>query len=153
MFERVCPKCNKKIIYTTQGSVFRAEKRMDDCRSCVSKEIMNRPEIRKSFISPMKRAEVRKKISGDKNGNWRPRGKEYTKWQEYKLDVWKITRQQPLHCLENFDKRGKRKYHLDHITSICEGFKKGIPVDVIANIKNLQMLWWKDNLHKKKGNK
>jgi len=44
--------------------------------------------------------------------------------------------------------RGRNKYHLDHIFSIAEGFKRNIPVKYLANPYNLQMLLEKDNIIK-----
>jgi hypothetical protein len=64
------------------------------------------------------------------------------------MDVKNITKRQPLETLENFDKRGFRKYHLDHKFSIHEGFMRDISPKIIGHISNLQMLWWKDNLQK-----
>jgi len=102
---------------------------------------------------------VKKKMSlakqGKNNPNWRLRGKEYTRWQEYKLDVQKITRHQSLHTLSNFNKRGragtKGAYQVDHIVSVKRGFDEGISADVIGNIKNLRCISWEENLQK--GNK
>jgi len=46
-------------------------------------------------------------------------------------------------------KRYGGKYHLDHIFSIMEGFRRDIPAKYISNPNNLQMLWWKKNIIKK----
>ena len=70
---------------------------------------------------------------------------EYTK---YKRTVRRITNQQPLETLENFDKRGRETYHLDHIISIAEGFRTNILAEKIGHISNLQMLPWKENIKK-----
>lgn len=172
MFERNCLKCNKTKTFKTKRGFDIAKERNSLCGSCShigknhpmygkchSKHAIEKMRMAKlGNKNPNKRSDVRNKISenrrgkcmGNKNPNWRPRGKEYTKWQEYKFTVRQITRQQPLHLLENFDKRGKCKYHLDHKISIYDGFKKHISVNVIGNISNLQMLWWKDNLRKNK---
>lgn len=45
-------------------------------------------------------------------------------------------------------KRAFRKFHLDHIFSVSDGFKGGISPKVIASPINLRMLWWKDNISK-----
>jgi len=45
--------------------------------------------------------------------------------------------------------RGKRKYHIDHIYSVIDGFNNNIPEEVIANPANLRMLWYSDNINKK----
>jgi len=46
-------------------------------------------------------------------------------------------------------KRAKYKFHLDHIYSVADGFKNNISPEIISNLNNLQMLWWKDNISKK----
>jgi transcription elongation factor Elf1 len=73
-------------------------------------------------------------------------------WKKYRVDVLRITKQQPLHLLENYDKRGVNgvpgTYTLDHIVSIRKGFNENIPPDQIGHISNLQMLPWEDNITK-----
>ena len=73
-------------------------------------------------------------------------------WRAYKIDVWRITNQQPLQLLENFNKRGVNgqtgAYTLDHIISIKKGFIQNIPPEQIGDIKNLQMLPWEENITK-----
>jgi hypothetical protein len=41
--------------------------------------------------------------------------------------------------------RSRYKYHLDHIFSVEEGFKQGVPTEVIGHWTNLRMLWHLDN--------
>ena len=73
-------------------------------------------------------------------------------WEKYKNEVWRITNQQPLHLLENYDKRGasgvEGAYQIDHMYSMLKGFKNQIPPILIGNIENLQMLPWLDNIKK-----
>ena len=69
----------------------------------------------------------------------------------YNLRVRILTEQQPIHLLENFEKRGWNNYHLDHIVSIHKAYKLGWTAEQCADISNLQMLPYKDNL--KKGSK
>lgn len=73
-------------------------------------------------------------------------------WKAYKIDVWRLTNKQPLHLLENYDKRGvngeEGAYTLDHKVSIRKGFLENIPAEKIANIENLQMLPWEENITK-----
>lgn len=169
MFERKCPKCNKKLFYTRIDHHKLATQKNSLCGSCAkignnhpmygkkhSKKTRNR--MSKSMMgdkNPSKRVEVKEKIRntlvgrycGNKNPNWRDR-RTIKKWKRYIMDVWNVTRNQPLHTLENFDKRGYKQYHIDHKISIYEGFKRNISVKKIGNIKNLQMLWWKDNIKK-----
>jgi transposase-like protein len=86
-------------------------------------------------------------------------GMDYDKWLEtlpvykkYKSDVNKITNKQPIHNLENFEKRGisgvDGAYQLDHKYSIFEGFKQGIAPKIIGNIVNLEFIPWEINLDK-----
>ena len=73
-------------------------------------------------------------------------------WKAYKIDVWRITNQQPLHLLENYDKRGvngeEGAYTLDHIVSVKKGFIEGISPEEIGSIENLQMIPWEENITK-----
>ncbi len=73
-------------------------------------------------------------------------------WRAYRLDVIRVTNSQPLHLLENFDKRGvngeEGAYTLDHIVSLKRGFKEGITPEQIGHIDNLQMLPWEENITK-----
>jgi len=74
-----------------------------------------------------------------------------TEKRKYYQLVWKITNRQPLHLLENIEKRGKAKkgtdnYQLDHIISISDGFSKGISAEDIGHISNLRMIPWRENI-------
>lgn len=66
----------------------------------------------------------------------------------YYAMVWFFTEQQPLHILENFDKRGWKDHHLDHIYPISMGYTNNIPPEKIGNIKNLQFIHHEDNMSK-----
>jgi len=73
----------------------------------------------------------------------------------YYNEVWKYTKKQPLHLLENYDKRGRTDlkedaYHIDHIIPISYGFENNIEPKIIGDITNLQMLPAVENI--KKGN-
>lgn len=78
--------------------------------------------------------------------------------RKYYLKVWKVTMQQPLDTLKNFDKRGKSKkgtnnYQIDHIIPISDGYKTNLLPEIVGNIKNLRMLHWRENIkryHKEK---
>ena len=70
-------------------------------------------------------------------------------YDRYARIVWKYTRKQDLNSLDNFDKRGVLSYHIDHKFSIFEGFKQGILPQIIGDISNLEMLYYKDNVRKK----
>ena len=66
----------------------------------------------------------------------------------YYATVWEVTEEQPLRILENFDKRGWKNHHLDHIYPIALGYSKGISPEKIGNIKNLRFIPYKENLNK-----
>jgi predicted transcriptional regulator len=66
----------------------------------------------------------------------------------YYAMVWEVTEQQPLHILENSDKRGWKNHHLDHICSISVGYYNNIPPELIGDIKNLQFIYYKENIDK-----
>ena len=74
-------------------------------------------------------------------------------YYKYELEVLKITRQQPIKLLVNYNNRGNSgvdgAYHLDHKYSIIEGFKNNIKPELIGNIKNLEFIPWKENLKKR----
>lgn len=69
-------------------------------------------------------------------------------FRQFKKEVWKITELQPLYLLDNFDKRGFKNYHIDHIVSIWEAFKINWTPENTGDISNLRMLPYKDNLLK-----
>ena len=66
----------------------------------------------------------------------------------YYAMVWGVTESKPLHILENFDKRGWKNHHLDHIYPISMGFKEKIPPEKVGNIKNLRFIPYTENLDK-----
>jgi hypothetical protein len=66
----------------------------------------------------------------------------------YYAMVWVVTESQPLHILENSDKRGWKSYHLDHIYPISMGFKENISPEKIGNIKNLRFIPFEENIKK-----
>lgn len=75
-----------------------------------------------------------------------------SKFLYYKQRVDDVTKRQPLHLLEHFEKRGPTgksgAYHIDHIISIRYGFHAGIDPEVIGDIKNLRFIPWRQNLIK-----
>lgn len=88
--------------------------------------------------------------TGSSHWNFR---EDKSSFQEYKRSVYLITRQQPINTLEHYDKKRGRcgvdgAYQLDHITSIKEGFEKGIDPSIIGNIANLRFIPWEENLRK-----
>jgi len=73
--------------------------------------------------------------------------------KKYYAAVRKITRQQDISILENYDKlRGlcgvEGAYQLDHIISVSVGYEQSISPEILGSISNLQIIPWKDNLIK-----
>lgn len=75
-----------------------------------------------------------------------------SKYEKYRSKVYSITKKQPLHLLENINKRALAgltgAYHLDHIVSIKDGFVNNISAEKIGHISNLRMIPWRKNLEK-----
>ncbi len=69
-------------------------------------------------------------------------------WKAYRNLVHKLTKLQPLHTLDNIDKRGFKDHHVDHKISIWYGWKNNIPAHEIAHISNLRVIPYKDNMRK-----
>lgn len=74
-------------------------------------------------------------------------------FKHYQRCVWKVTNAQKLEMLENYDKRGRADlkedaYHLDHKFSIKKAFELNIPVYIVGNIKNLEMIHHSKNCTK-----
>lgn len=86
-------------------------------------------------------------------GRWIP-DEQKSDFRKYSDNVWRITRNQELETLENFEKRGRiyenpEAYHLDHKFSIKEGFEEKIPPEIIGSLKNLEMIPGKQNCSKR----
>lgn len=173
-----CTKCQATIQYTNIGSWRNAKTKINKgnnlkCQPCASKEGRDnssktptgRPPGSKNSYKVNRGPEVWKNIGwhnfetrmlqiARRNGynTYEEYRESLPAWRAYKIDVWRITNQQPLHILENFDKRGvngqTEAYTLDHITSIKRGFIQNIPPEQIGHISNLQMLPWEENITK-----
>lgn len=74
--------------------------------------------------------------------NWRK------EWRKYRRRVWVLTEAQPLELLPDYYKRGFKAYHLDHRKSIWRGWKDGDPPEYIADLSNLRMIPYKQNMIK-----
>jgi len=74
-------------------------------------------------------------------------------YKKYKNDVMKVTRQQSINQLPNYEKRNNSgvdgAYQLDHKYSIIEGFKNNISPEIIGGIKNLEFIPWEENIKKR----
>lgn len=89
----------------------------------------------------------------DRSGENSPRflsEKERSEWEHYSQIVRSMTEQQYRKNKDKINpsnyKRGTHHYHLDHIIPLWYGFKNNIDPYKISKIKNLRMVWWKENL-------
>lgn len=79
-------------------------------------------------------------------------------WKENKKQYYRIvdfiTSKQPIHLLENFEKRGRAgiegAYHLDHKIPRILGFVNNIDPYIIGNLENLRFITWQENLSRNK---
>lgn len=179
---QTCSHCGKIIRYTSKGGWYSAAAKLREGRTISCPPCAGKIGRSNSNIAPTGRPRGKKNREGIvawnkgnpnniKNIGWdktetrmlqiaRRNGyktyEEYRdtlpEWKKYKIDVWRITNQQPLHLLENYDKRGVNGqdgvYTIDHIYSIKKGFDNKISAEEIGNIKNLQMLPWEENITK-----
>ena len=173
-----CAKCQTLIRYTSIGGWYNAKTRLNkgfklQCQPCAGKEgrinsmktPTGRPLGSKNSYKVKKGSEIWKNIGchnfetrmlqiARRNGyeTYQEYRDSLPAWRAYKIDVWRITNQQPLHILENFNKRGVNgqtgAYTLDHIISIKKGFIENITPEQIGHIDNLQMLPWEENITK-----
>lgn len=84
-----------------------------------------------------------------KNHNWCV-GKEKTKFEKYRREVYKYTIRNDLSKLSGYENRGKMKRgtnntNLDHIYSIHNGYVNKIAPEIIGCIINLQFIHWEEN--------
>ena len=79
---------------------------------------------------------------------WKPDDPEHVEFKKYRRKVYYWTSKNNLNVLENSDKRGRGRYHLDHKYSITKGFLDNIPPKILGCIHNLEMLTHKKNIVK-----
>ena len=141
---RHCPRCNERIGYCSKYSRNRADKNNSLCQSCVMYE------YNRTWNDVIDEDAI-KKMRARKAGydTWEEYEKKYPEKQFYKREVWRLTYQNDLESLPNWDKRGlcgvKGAYQLDHIVSINEGYENNIDPEEIAAMENLRMIPWKEN--------
>jgi len=179
--EHICTSCGKVMHYDNLGSWRNARTKLNRtgilrCPPCAGKEGRNsstikppgRPKGSKNRDNTKVRAanvykrgylkfitkEQRLKGIAKRNGysSYEEYQSTLSDWEKYKNEVWRVTNSQPLHLLENYDKRGasgkEGAYQIDHMYSILKGFRNAVPPSLIGNIDNLQMIPWLENVKK-----
>lgn len=150
---RICRSCNNKKSSTPENKCIDCSasitknKAVQRCKSCAGKI---RGTTMPSSLGRKFSVESSRKLSEALLKHHRERrcSKHVDFYREKKVyynEVRRITRQQPIHLLENYDKemgRGCKEgvYQLDHIISRIEGFRKGINPQVIGGIGNLRII-------------
>lgn len=69
----------------------------------------------------------------------------------YRRKVHALSKKEPIYLLANHEKRGHYNnggYHLDHVLSVFDGFRLGIPAEVVASIVNLRFISAAENSSK-----
>lgn len=164
-----------KFLYAQGLSIKEVSKQVNSSEYCVNRFLLksglNKPENMWLFRKGKPMLDVvKQKISATKYKNFRNGTYDYLyikrtgltynqyarqlpEYKRYKNQVRSITDKQSLETLQNYEKRGKcgqpGAYQIDHRYSILSGFKNKVPPCIIANIINLEMLPWEQNLKKK----
>jgi len=68
-------------------------------------------------------------------------------FRRYRKKVFELT-EMVASSIPGIEKRGFRNHHIDHKVSIWHGYKYGLPPEDIAQIDNLRMLPYKENMRK-----
>lgn len=144
---KLCPNCQNKQWYTRKNTRDNAQKQNTICNSCAAYH------YNKTFNDVITEDSI-KKMRASKAGfnSWEEYVNKYPEKQFYKREVWRLTYQQPIEELPNFELRGrcgvKGAYQIDHIVSINEGYEQQIDPKKIAHISNLRMIPWEENRRK-----
>jgi hypothetical protein len=146
-----CPDCGVVRCFASKYGMNVAIRKNTQCESCSHKLV-----IRGAALGL--KGDSLKKMRATKAGfsSWEEYKQKYPMKKSYINEVHNLTRKQPLHTLPNYSKleenRGRMgvegAYQIDHIISINKGWKDMIPAEEIANITNLQVMKWEDNLRK-----
>lgn len=110
--------------------------------TCVEKFGVHNIVLSPAFIS----SSMDKKLLKTHGKTWQQYVDDLPEFQDYRRRVDHFTRMQPIDQLDNHDKRGE--YHLDHKFSVAEGFRQGLPPEVIGDISNLEFIPAVDNVRK-----
>jgi len=110
--------------------------------TCIEKFGVHNIVLSPTFIS----SSMDKKLLKSHGKTWQQYIDELPEFQDYRRKVDHFTRMQQIEQLANHDKRGE--YHLDHKFSVAEGFRQGLPPEVIGHIVNLEFIPAADNVRK-----
>lgn len=110
-------------------------------QTCMKQYGVDNPSKSNQVISKIKKSRIAA-------GDWLPDA-ERSDLELYRIAVKKITAKSYHDYYYKINPnnlpRERYKYHLDHIFSVEEGFKNGVPAEIIGHWTNLRMLWHLDN--------
>lgn len=146
-FHRNCPNCGDDMWYVSSGTLSTAIKRKTICNRC------SVHKYNKTFKDIIQQEHI-DKMRATKAGfsSFEEYKEKYPEKEMYKRNVWRLTYRNDLESLDDWEKRGRcgvdGAYQLDHIISISDGYERGIPPEEIADMSNLRMIPWRENLLK-----
>ena len=152
-WSRKCPDCDKNIYYAREWNMRVGFKNNTICDSCSAYK------YEKTWNDIIDESAI-KKMRATKAGysTWEEYKEKYPKKKAYINEVHRLTRKQPLHLLRDYDRLENTgvmgtdgAYQIDHIKSIDRCWKDGVSAHQCADIKNLQVLTWEENLDKSNG--
>lgn len=135
-FRAINYKGKREYLYDPKGKYVRHNGKFILKEKVKSADTKIRNEINKYF---KKMPKLKAKVKGIKDLNKKL----------YYVKAWYLTESNDLTVLRNHDKRGFRKYHLDHIFPLSVAYKEGIPPEAVSNIKNLRFIHFRQNLKKR----
>ncbi len=136
-----CDECGKKYIQ-------RFSRDKDVCYPCRKVKLMIGNNLGK-----MSRGKERPNQRGINHARWNPNK---TEFKRYSNKVRWLSEKIYEEYLSTLNPNGLKRtlcgidggYQLDHKISIKFAFESGMPIDLVADIKNLQLIPWKDNRKK-----
>lgn len=98
-------------------------------------------------------AKHKTRTTKEKQGLWVPL-EQLDPWEIYKREVGRVT-ERNVHLIDGYDEslrglacHGSNNYHVDHKYSRADGFKNGVPPEIIGHVANLRFIPWTENLLK-----
>jgi len=148
---RNCPDCDNLLYYSSQTHLNQAIVKETVCDSCANYK------YEKTWNDVIDESHI-KKMRAVKAGydTWEQYKQNYPMKKAYINKVHALSRKQPLQVLENYNQLQlntgvmgtEGAYQIDHIKSIDKCWKDGTPAEQCADISNLQIITWEDNLIK-----
>lgn len=139
--ECICDLCNTKFTKKFTG-------RHDLCNKCRSSDVMKGNTYGKA-----NKDKILPHMQGENHPRWNPNKSEYF---AYAAKVRAVTYacKDEWSTWENADKIGlcgvEGAYQLDHKVSVAYGFYNHIPVEIIGQLSNLEIITWESNRAKSK---